>query len=196
MWIFTKHGFISATTSPVQPKRLQLRFRSLRQMQNISHQFDLQGARKGKVFLTKHSDYPARIILKRKHFVAFMQDLAISVTYGNFKNSIPHQEGDYKHACTDTWHTMSRFQGEDLGYEAYGRDVTVKPDQFRVKPHTPLSGFFNVEPEGQGEDSPFPDYEPEDEVRSCENCSLILGEGEGLDYGAVTICDECSKTLD
>lgn len=100
MWIFTNRGFISAVKSDEQPDTMIIRARNKAHLTALLPEFE-------PVTMPGH-DYARRVFISTARFGELMTELAASIDYGNFKNSI--QDDVYHHACSDVWGVMYEYQ--------------------------------------------------------------------------------------
>lgn len=86
MWLFTKHGFYSATMSPVKKGHIQIRARVRKDIERLKQAFPDQLAQ-AKIIETKQADYRWRTVMTPSKFAVLMMHLAEDIDYGNFKNA-------------------------------------------------------------------------------------------------------------
>jgi hypothetical protein len=108
MWLFTKHGFYSATRSNTVKGFMQIRARCRGDLENLKREFQLTG----KIIETPQADYRWRIVCRPTTWEMLALKLAQDVDYSNFKNSV----GDDQHdkPLMAVWSAMHRFQEDDL----------------------------------------------------------------------------------
>jgi hypothetical protein len=104
MWLFTKHGFYSATRSNTVKGFMQIRARCRGDLENLKREFKLTGA----IIETPQADYRWRIVCRPTTWEMLALKLAQDVDYSNFKNSV----GDDQHdkPLMAVWSLMNRFQ--------------------------------------------------------------------------------------
>lgn len=84
MWLFTTMGFFSATLSPEQPDRIQLRARVREDLEKICNTYGFDR----EIIETPEADYRWRIILPQDEFAQLAAILASAVYYQNFKGAM------------------------------------------------------------------------------------------------------------
>lgn len=111
MWLFTKHGFYSATRSATNKGFIQIRARCRGDLVNLQERFALTG----KIIETPEADYRWRILCRPSTWEMLAVKLAADVDYSNFKNSV----GDDQHdkPLMAVWSLMNRFQEEQTRKE-------------------------------------------------------------------------------
>lgn len=119
MWLFTKHGFYSATRSKTTKGFMQIRARCRGDLENLQQRFGLSG----KIIETPEADYRWRILCRPSTWEMLAVKLAQDVDYSNFKNSV----GDDQHdkPLMAVWSAMHRFQEDTLRRER--RERTALP---------------------------------------------------------------------
>lgn len=115
MWLFLPTGFVSIVANKHDPDGPELLVRArceahLRAFVGPDHPFTLQDG--------GGSDYRWRTWMTRQAVEERIADHVRSMTYGNFKNSIPCEEGAYHDACMDVWGAMHRLQTRMTAREA------------------------------------------------------------------------------
>lgn len=104
MWVFLNDAFVSAVQHRSDPGLLVVRARFA---QDLNRLFP-----KAKVTSSDATDYRFRVIVKREEFAQVMFDRAMSIDYGNFKDSVPEK---WRHdVYAGVWSVMWRAQSERL----------------------------------------------------------------------------------
>ena len=129
MWLFTRYGFFSVTNarqnrgrlgSKLDPTRLQVRARSEAHLKNLIKRFpQLRGYR---IIETPKADYLFRIIVRRKVWAGVAGELAVEITYPNFKNECVGRselEDEYISTLHEVWGVANDLQGRIHGQGAY-----------------------------------------------------------------------------
>ncbi|MHB0961108.1 MAG: hypothetical protein ACYC0X_21880 [Pirellulaceae bacterium] len=115
MWIFTRHGFISAVSAlrangTLNERQVVVRARIAAHLDAILAAAGLDEAR-GKVRWTKARDYAYRVVLDTPQFVALVSAAAAAIDYPNFKHEC-HRAHPEDHLYTQllgtTW--MAGYQ--------------------------------------------------------------------------------------
>lgn len=86
MWLFTRHGFFSATMSPTKKGHMQLRARTQQDLRKLIVAFPDQ-LRQSRIIETPKADYRWRIVMTPSKWVVLAMKLAEDIDYGNFKNA-------------------------------------------------------------------------------------------------------------
>ncbi len=89
MWLFTVHGLISVTRSPMEPDKIQVRARSRQTIEAVSGLLSEMPT----IIETGHSDYRYRLIITPADWVALASALAAQVDYDNFKDAVADKFG-------------------------------------------------------------------------------------------------------
>lgn len=192
MWIFSKHGFASATQSPIEPAKMQIRFRVEEHLEAFREQYQL----KGKTVKKPGTDYPFRVITTVENFVLVVSSIAVEASeYRNFKGAAvtsgQRSVREYEDALHDVWATMGRLQAEVEGFGPYGRRAPWKP----IRPVDEYIGALT--PDNQFGFDHFDDDvddEPVEPTRDfCEYClceadfTCLVG---GINYH---VCKQCAE---
>ncbi|MHB8974279.1 MAG: hypothetical protein ACYC3X_29350 [Pirellulaceae bacterium] len=90
MWIFTRHGFISAVSpqranGTINQQQVVVRARTALHLDAILAAAGLDKAR-GKVRATKARDYAYRVVLAKQQFLTLVSTAAANIDYPNFKH--------------------------------------------------------------------------------------------------------------
>lgn len=103
MWLATKKGFYSVVESGEQKGKYLIRSRSRKDLLNLFP--------RGRVIDTPDADYGFRVIVDRKELGIFMSDLAESVNYPNFKDSLKStNQSDKLPFYMKIWSVMFQYQ--------------------------------------------------------------------------------------
>lgn len=89
MWLFTVHGLLSATRSPLEPDKVQVRARSRQTIEKVASFVPSTPS----IIETGHSDYRYRMIVSPAEWVELAGRLADEVTYQNFKDEVAGRFG-------------------------------------------------------------------------------------------------------
>jgi hypothetical protein len=123
MWLFTKHGYISAVCArqgngehgqPVDPHRLGLRFRRRQHLENLQRRFpDVLGSLP--VWESATADYRYRLFVPKPVWVQVASDLAAEVDYADFKRSTHDFPGkdEYEQRLLEIWNVMAQSQADE-----------------------------------------------------------------------------------
>lgn len=103
MWIFTKHGFVSAVQHRDKPDILIVRARNGDHLRDVLGMIDDEA-----IEHTPNADYPYRNEVSGSEFAKLMADMVGEIDYDNFKNaamreSSPLDEGSYVDALHNIW---------------------------------------------------------------------------------------------
>ena len=101
MWIFTKHGFLSAVcarqgngkhSQPVDPDRIMVRGRLRSHLVALKERFpeQLGGCEMQK---SAGTDYAFRLFVQKPAWVRVLAGLAEETDYGNFKSEVADHQG-------------------------------------------------------------------------------------------------------
>jgi len=114
MWVFTKHGFMSAVQTSNDDQKIMVRSRDKTHLDSLIREYDLMAdsAEPVQVIESPDSDYRFRIILSRNDWANLITVLACDVDYPNFKNEVYRLQGQsaYEHALHKIWEIMYRTQ--------------------------------------------------------------------------------------
>lgn len=120
MWVFTEHGFFSATRSLVEPDKIQIRARNrdhlVRLRDRMARIGDGEGGylRGGDILETPEADYQWRMIVAPETWVRIMADVSFEVDYSNFKGRCGEQDwADFMVWMTvlhDVWSVLNSYQ--------------------------------------------------------------------------------------
>lgn len=136
MWVFTKHGFISAVCGRIErpggkgrsyevdPSVILLRARQRAHLEEILAEYASlfpDGVPPVKESAT--NDYRFRAVLPKSTFVLLMTALANDVDYGNFKSEVAARQGKsmYEQALHSIWSIMYRVQTAFSGPGIYDK---------------------------------------------------------------------------
>jgi len=108
MWIFTKHGFYSATLSPTKKGHIQMRARTRADLERLKRAFPEQ-LNQAKIIETPAAYYRWRIVMTPCKFTVVAMKLADEIDYGNFKNACSANGLD-THPHHAVWSIMMREQ--------------------------------------------------------------------------------------
>lgn len=116
MWIFTQHGFFSATRSLQDPDKFQVRARLRADLESL---LALMQSRAGwdtiEILETTHSDYRYRVLLTPAQFNEVLLAVAEKIDYSNFKSRIGQTAGQKSKlgALHQIWEIMMNFQRKE-----------------------------------------------------------------------------------
>lgn len=127
MWLFTTLGFFSVTVAQrsrkdarLDQRRIQVRARSKRHLQNLKKRFPYHV--RGKTVRYKDSDYPYRVYVDRHDWKEVVKALVQDIDYGNFKNAVKEDsrtEPEYLQALHLVWDDMFREFQQKLSQKAF-----------------------------------------------------------------------------
>lgn len=104
MWLMTQHGFFSATLSPLEPSKIQLRARKKQHLRDIGFADD-------EIIVTPDADYKYRAVVTHSQFLDVLQELGSDIDYENFKGRVDAlQADDYARSLHEVWAVMRRIQ--------------------------------------------------------------------------------------
>lgn len=102
MWLFTRHGFVSAVINRDKRNSVMVRARSHQQLRTVLDAY-LPGTEAAIVRTPRH-DYPCRAFLSQEQWVALATQAALDVDYDNFKNEAARAgNDDYNRLLHDVW---------------------------------------------------------------------------------------------
>ena len=108
MWIFTKHGFYSATLSTTTRGHIQVRARTKEHLQRLMDALPDE-LKQSKIIETPNADYRWRIVMTPSKWTVCMMKLSEDIDYSNFKNACKaHGLDTYPHH--QVWHIMHSLQ--------------------------------------------------------------------------------------
>jgi hypothetical protein len=122
MWIFTKHGFLSAVCArkgngghgqPVDPDRIMVRARVRGHLEALKERFpDLVGD--CEILESAGTDYAFRLFVQKSAWVQVVAGLAEEADYDNFKSEVAQHQGRagaaYEHSLHEVWSVMHGLQ--------------------------------------------------------------------------------------
>lgn len=124
MWLFTKHGFFSATMSTYEKGKFNVRSRSKRHLEALieAHVLIIGNA---EIVETTIADYRWRIMMTTGEWARLAEALAREVDYSNFKNECHRPEAgaaDIGGELMQIWSIMNRYQGkhDPVGEDGFG----------------------------------------------------------------------------
>jgi hypothetical protein len=104
MWLFTVHGLLSATRSPQDPSKVQIRARTKSTIDAIAQILTSIDGQIQSVIETNQSDYRYRLITTPDQWAQLARLLAAEVTYPNFKDEVHRrQDKKYLEVCHRVW---------------------------------------------------------------------------------------------
>lgn len=108
MWLATTLGFFSATVSPDDRSKFQIRARERGDLEGLCGCLGIGAP----VLETRNADYRYRIIVEPEMFTTILTELARGIDYTNFKDAVKHTEGQAHKvgAYTRVWQIMREFQ--------------------------------------------------------------------------------------
>jgi hypothetical protein len=121
MWIFTRHGFISAVSAlrangTMNKQQVVVRARTAGHLDAILAAAGLDQAR-SEVRMSTDRDYAYRVVLDKPQFVALVSAAAADIDYPNFKSECQQAHpGDraYHQMLAATWHAGYEMQVSHL----------------------------------------------------------------------------------
>lgn len=84
MWIITTDGFFSAVHKYCKSDEVLVRGRCVKDLERLRHKL----TDPNQIITSTDSDYPARIIVKRKEFSEYLVKEISELDYDNFKNEL------------------------------------------------------------------------------------------------------------
>lgn len=90
MWLMTRHGFFSVTTSPVEKGRMQIRARSKHDLLNLDA---VHGIGAKIIETPPPADYRWRMVVSRETLEAIVLAEVRQIDYGNFKSAVHDTPG-------------------------------------------------------------------------------------------------------
>ena len=111
MWIFTRHGFISAVSAlrangTVNKRQVVVRARTAGHLDAILAAVGLDEAR-SEVRMSTDRDYAYRVVLDKRQFVALVSAAAADIDYPNFKSECQRahpSDRAYHQMLATSWH--------------------------------------------------------------------------------------------
>lgn len=102
MWIFLSTGFLSIVDKDCGPDQLLVRARRQGDIEKVFP--------KAVVKETIGVDYLYRAVIDRSEVASTIANCVYEVGYPNFKDSIPYQDKELRHACGRVWSIMADTQ--------------------------------------------------------------------------------------
>lgn len=102
MWIFTNQAFLSIVSKDCRPDQLLVRARREGDIEKVFPN--------AVVKQTIGVDYLYRAVVDRAEVGATLANCAYDIDYSNFKDSIPYEDKELKHACGRVWSIMADTQ--------------------------------------------------------------------------------------
>jgi hypothetical protein len=90
MWVFTKHGFLSAVEHRDKPDTLIIRCRVRADLNNMR---EFYFRKMSKTEFNESADYPYRATISKKDFAKGMTRVIKDLTYDNFKDEVKYEQG-------------------------------------------------------------------------------------------------------
>lgn len=118
MWLFTKHGFFSATRSRTDASKIQVRARAKKDIQALRKVL-IDGdliPKARKVLETPGADYRWRLILTPQEWAIAMALLGEEIDYPNFKDAIHDipEQADKLDILHRLWSMMYEYQAQQV----------------------------------------------------------------------------------
>ena len=108
MWLFTSTGFVSAVSNGTD---LMVRARDKESLEPIAESAHVE------IISTPQNDYPYRVLVTHEFFAKWVAQMAIGITYKNFKSEVAATRGyEFAHPLMQVWSVMHEV--EDLGARA------------------------------------------------------------------------------
>jgi hypothetical protein len=122
MWIFTKHGFLSAVCArqgdgkhgqPIDPARIMVRARVRTHLEALKERFpDHLG--ECEIQESAGTDYAFRLFVRKSAWSQVLAGIAEETDYDNFKSEVARHQGRagavYKDSLHEVWSVMRRLQ--------------------------------------------------------------------------------------
>ena len=136
MWLTTTLGFFSAVCAregdgklsrAVDPDRIMVRAREVAHLENLRERFPRQ-MKDAEVYVSKGTDYPARVFLPKKTWAGMVRALVEDVDYDNFKSAVGREkktEPEYVSALHRVWSVFREFQSTLLRKETAAKLRTL-----------------------------------------------------------------------
>lgn len=192
MWVMTPYGFTSAVAHRTKKNYVLVRARD---KESLEYFCDFAGLKRNKVFTDMPSDYPFRVVCKRKTYEQFLLASARDITYDNFKNRAGQVRGkkgyvDFLMRVWSAGHMLTPADVTRANNSAWARHDSkwwggshgsftgVTPDVPDVTPAFTLDDFESMEADERAE-----------MIRKLEDA-----EGSGDDH-ATTLLDEIDALL-
>jgi hypothetical protein len=178
MWLFSRHGFFSVTKSTVEEGRLQIRARSLHDLQTLN---EVHGIGTLIVETPPPADYRWRIVVRPEVVVAIMAAEVGMIDYHNFKQAVhdtPGQE-DKAGPYMRVWAAMLGIQNAAEHQDPSDPDL-FRPDEF-------TAGFLDHDdhlhtgrPEPEANSTCECDHDAEHHLHGAEHCLAPNLTGSGI----------------
>lgn len=111
MWIFTETGFVSAVAHRDDNKKLMVRARDKKSLEELSK------IGKTKITTMDNSDYPHRIVVSKELFKKWMDKSVDDASYDNFKNQVEITRGyDFAKPLHHIWSVMHQVEDVTRGH--------------------------------------------------------------------------------
>lgn len=108
MWVFTKHGFVSAVRKKEFAEFLTVRARDRESLVELAEMYEAQIAK------SPHADYPYRVFVKPADFAAWLAEAAVEIDYENFKNAVASSRGfEFAIPLNSVWAAMHDVEDSD-----------------------------------------------------------------------------------
>ena len=180
MWIFTKHGFYSATLSTVKLGHIQVRARTKEALERLKTALpDELG--QAKIIETPQADYRWRIVMTPSKWTVCMMKLSEDIDYSNFKNACATAGLDTR-AHHRVWSIMYDEQREEQRHAQAEWANEALPGLRHIGNGPFTQGF----PYGEDEDTPAPEGE-------CPDCAVqwVSDPVDGIPF-----CPSCGHTTE
>lgn len=111
MWLYTKSGFYYVVhKQPCKSGELLVRARCFDDLQELHSLLEKKFQFSGKIIETPKADYAYRMIVPRSIMAEFLASMAMSLDYGNFKDTIPQSDRSRHEAYFRCWEAMWDWQ--------------------------------------------------------------------------------------
>jgi hypothetical protein len=125
MWIITNHGLLSIVKNTAKGFEGMLLVRA-RRKEDLYHFFGNKEAVDGVLIDNPDADYQFRVIAEPDTVKAAMFRQVDLIDYGNFKNSIPQDDIDFKRFAGEVWSAGWRNLSQDDKSVAILKGLEVK----------------------------------------------------------------------
>jgi hypothetical protein len=110
MWLFSKTGFYSVVKKDCKPDEVLVR---TRQKIDLVRLLNYLGIRR-KIKTNFQSDYRFRAVIPERAWLRYLIHAALSIDYGNFKETVPVKDWQRHTAYLKVWEILRNWQEEEV----------------------------------------------------------------------------------
>jgi len=132
MWMFTKDGFFSTVKDRYcGDNEVVVRARVREDLERFCARFGI-GAEAIKTF--SQADYAFRVQVLQSEWAQYVQDMAASIDYPNFKGTVIARDHDRHRAYMECWQALHDWQEMTMRINWINRNPTIWRDEELVEP--------------------------------------------------------------